>query len=1762
MPRPTRSDLIRGGTEGVDHSGDSEPFGRALRGEGADADEREDPHALASLYGGDQPLQQAQGRSAELPAAAHDDSPDGQRDHQRPPEEGDQKGLRDHTGHGRGPSRVRGAQQLAVLRAPGDPAEVCGLGDAHSPRGSVRLPPSSSGGMASREQGQASGHAQRHQGDQEEVGQPQGWGGERSFLRIQEHVRSRGDAVSDHAADGQHAPAPEGGSGDHQGRASSQEDSRDACVRGRLLHGLLQRGEHGLGLGDAGSSAACVDVDDSCVAYEGNGSSHLDVKDNWESLPEAKARHLTQCSDRLLPEAFEALVGHQRVELLEVACSPDSILTSTMQKVTKQESAARRCSLFNTFDLSTNRGIHGVINEINTLQPKHVWLSPICGPYSVMQNINQRSPSQCEDLARKRREALKQYVGCALIYRFCIQQGIHCTWEWSQSCQAWRLPLIQELVRKFQPFFAIVRGCRVGLCDKHGSLVSKGWKLMTTHKLLAERMTLPCQCGPKTVHVKCEGSVTSTTAYYTPDFGRRVCQALLQGSDRETVSKELNGAQVLHAQFGVGLLCQCQHGKEHDANLQCGMCALNQQKSISGDQHDHNMCQEHEGSHEGSHEVCQDLKPQKSISGLQHDTPVSHVHGRSHEGFPRTQVQHAMVGQPSGDGPQPMEGILSREEIRRRLYLLHSATGHGPISHLIQALRRRGVSSEVMEEAQKFSCSVCQERRRPKPRPMSTLEPHPPKWTTVATDVGHWIHPKTREHVQFVLTIDEGSRFRVGRIVLSGKKTHISAAQFLETFQESWTQYFGLPHTLRVDPDGTFRSATIQDFCDRHHIHYDIIPGEAHWKLGICEQAIQGAKYVMSKLAEENPETTPQEALAEATRIFNGRDLLRGYSPQQHALGRAPDHAGKFFPQSLDSPDLLVENATGEMSRTLERMKVAETSFLEWTNQQRLSKATHSKARRLDQYSPGDLVFIWRKQVSGQAAVKGGSFIGPARILAVEVKQSTDGSPKESSSIWCVRGRRLLKCSPEQLRMASERETILAELDAGQYEDWDFHRVAQQLGGNEFLDVSHELPGEEEWRRAQDPEHEWQPMTRCRGKRGVRAGAVPPPPPLGQSTASSSRQRSRSRVPPQRGPADGHLASPPWWQQQSVQESVMMAENSFWCDTSAAVSVEVEMPHTRSSSERALEDLPTYLAYNLKRRTAVEVSEKRLTPEERAQFQSAKAVEVNNFIAARAFEAVPERLRPSRDQAIRMRWILTWKTKDDGTRRPKARAVLLGYQDPSYERRATHSPTTTRQTRQLQLQVAASKGFTMRKGDVTGAFLQSRPYPDDLYCIPCPEICEAMGLAPETITRVKKACYGLVDAPLEWYRSVCQFFQSLGLQRIWSDPCCWVFAPEGTTLGIISAHVDDFLFSGDEKEGRWLQILESIKQKFKWGDWEHQRFVQCGVLLEQHADFSFSLSQEKYVGDLKYINLRAHRKRDKQAPTEEFEKTQLRALLGGISWHAQQVAPHFSAEVGLLLSEVNQSTIDTINRANHLLDRVKEMRQHRLKVHAIPVEELALFAWVDAASQNRTDGSSTQGLVLGAASKRLLAGSCEDISLVGWASQKIDRKCRSPGAAEAMAAVNGEDHLYFARFQLSEMLGMAADVRNVDASVNSVIGCLITDSRNVFDKLETEVMVLKGAEKRTDIELLSLKAAQANNQVIIRWVHGEAQLSNGLTKANEYKELLLFYRMHHRWRIVEDDEKASARRRKTMGLAPLEVSKGNSELKEKSCSFGDDVQNI
>ena len=256
-----------------------------------------------------------------------------------------------------------------------------------------------------------------------------------------------------------------------------------------------------------------------------------------------------------------------------------------------------------------------------------------------------------------------------------------------------------------------------------------------------------------------------------------------------------------------------------------------------------------------------------------------------------------------------------------------------------------------------------------------------------------------------------------------------------------------------------------------------------------------------------------------------------------------------------------------------------------------------------------------------------------------------------------------------------------------------------------------------------------------------------------------------------------------------------------------------------------------------------------------------------------------------------MRWILTWKVKDDGSAKPKARAVLLGYQDPSYEHRAMTSPVMTRQTRQIMLQVAANNGWQLFRGDVSGAFLQGRDYPDTLRCIPCEEICDAMKIPRGSVTRLRRACYGLVDAPLDWYKTVAEYLESLGLERLRSDACSWIWRPNGTIQEMIAGHVDDFLFGGPAESPAWQHILNQIKERFRWGDWDSKDFVQCGVRIRQ-TDQGFTLSQSSYVSEIPEVPINSSRRKEQNQETTSWEKTKLRAVLGGISWHAQQVAPH------------------------------------------------------------------------------------------------------------------------------------------------------------------------------------------------------------------------------------------------------------------------------
>ena len=1600
----------------------------------------------------------------------------------------------------------------------------------------------------------------------------------------------------------------------------------------------------------------------------------------------------------VVPNMFESLVGQKRLDLLEVMCEPDSLLTQTFHNRTGRSDSACRCSLWCGHDLSTPGGLSVVLEQIRVLKPRNVWLAPPCGPFSPLQNINQRTPAQLQDLKAKRANATRIYESTLEIVKVCIQLGIHVAVELSERSEAWRLPVLQKLRLHMGLHTAVTKGCSVGLRGQGGQLMQKGWRVVTTHARLADMLHKPCRCPSNYQHAKCEGADARNSSRYTPEFCRLVFEAFRKEGNFREVVQECSGESCLHSEFGYGLRCTC--GELHRQEV-CGSCMVQGTqteetetnylstvaRNLEAEASDllkehprpsleqvHKLLEKHplkntgssrrnqigssdytlfgtyaHGNHYGLTNRTRDLPnlcqcintalkahmppglkwssfavnhgsclpvhrdchnspehPNASIGfgeyrdgglwiegkeslcgrkgrvsirtnghgevieGSEYDIRMKPVvfspkswHGscawsgdrwvvtvfvsratpeRSQEAFPAT---HRRLGQKQRDPD---------EVIKKQLYLLHCATGHSPSKHMIQALKRRGADERTLKLAADFKCSICQEKCRPQARNLATLEPLPPKLSTICADIGHWVHPHTEESIYFMLIIDEGSRYRTSRIISRGPRQAPNAQQCLHYLQEGWVQYFGYPRCLRLDPAGAFRSQAVEDWCDRHSVFLDIVPGEAHWKIGACENAVHGVKEVMQKLCLHDSELTSEEALSEATTCFNHKELIRGFSPAQHILGPLPDETGRFLSGCKQlPPDLLCENSAGEFERAVNRRSEAEKALCDWQARQRLQRAKHSRHRPCYDYQPGELVFYWRCQDAQkgrrQPGGKHGRFLGPARILATESRRDESGHLRPGGAVWLVKGRSLLKCSPEQLRRPSEREELLESLAAphDQQAPWTYHMVAEQIGGNRYEDISTELPEADEWHRAQQPEEELQPSRYAsRQKRQPDSpadGAESGPMELEPETipGEASRERSRSRGP--RGPgATSALTATAWW--SDVKEPT--AESAYWMDKHAAVEIEIALPSSQRGLAKTWSNLSAHFVGSMKRK-AVELSERRMTAQELEAFKGAKAIEVKNFVASQAFEILPDHLKPDRAQAIGMRWILTWKLKEDGSRKPKARAVLLGYQDGSYEHRATTSPVMTKQTRQLLLQMSAWKGWQVRKGDVTGAFLQSRAYPDKLYCVPCPEICEALGIPPGSVTRVQKACYGLVDAPLEWYRSVDSFLQQLGFERLWSDSCCWALREEGVLRGLISGPVDDFLFAGKSGDTLWESKLQAIKDHFKWSDWEQGKFTQCGVIVEQ-TEAGFELSQPQYLDNLHEISVNATRRKNREDPTSEKERTQLRALLGGLSWHAQQVAPYLAADAGLLLTEVTRSTVDTIIRTNMLLAHAKVKQSYRMKIHSFSPEDKIMFvAWVDAANANRVNGGSTQGILVGATTENIMEGDICGVTPVLWHSQKIDRACRSPGAAEAQAAVNGEDDLFSTRFQWAEMLHGNPNLHAPDETVKLVKGTVVTDSRNVYDKLETEVLVIKGAEKRTSIELLALKQAQACTGLQMRWVHSEAQLANSLTKSGGQREYDLFYRMGHKWRLVEDQSMMSARRRKELGLQPLEQSVKRSE---------------
>ena len=130
---------------------------------------------------------------------------------------------------------------------------------------------------------------------------------------------------------------------------------------------------------------------------------------------------------------------------------------------------------------------------------------------------------------------------------------------------------------------------------------------------------------------------------------------------------------------------------------------------------------------------------------------------------------------------------------------------------------------------------------------------------------------------------------------------------------------------------------------------------------------------------------------------------------------------------------------------------------------------------------------------------------------------------------------------------------------------------------------------------------------------------------------------------------------------------------------------------------------------------------------------------------------------------------------------------------------------------------------------------------------------------------------------------------------------------------------------------------------------------------------------------------------------------------------------------------------------------------------------------------------------------------------------------------------NSMDNHEFIKLSFIDLQGSRVlDLRRSDDYLQEFSSVVVCDARNVYDGLaKVETSGLHMEEKRTAIELLGVKERVQQANVMIRWVDGDQELADSLTKPWVYEQLLKALDLGC-WMIVFDEAMLSAKKKRQL----------------------------
>ncbi|KAJ9553888.1 hypothetical protein OSB04_017933 [Centaurea solstitialis] len=218
---------------------------------------------------------------------------------------------------------------------------------------------------------------------------------------------------------------------------------------------------------------------------------------------------------------------------------------------------------------------------------------------------------------------------------------------------------------------------------------------------------------------------------------------------------------------------------------------------------------------------------------------------------------------------------------------------------------------------------------------------------------------------------------------------------------------------------------------------------------------------------------------------------------------------------------------------------------------------------------------------------------------------------------------------------------------------------------------------------------------------------------------------------------------------------------------------------------------------------------------------------------------------PKGHRVIGTKWIFRNKTGERGiVIKNKARLVAQGYtQEEGIDYDDVFAPVARIEAIRLFLAFASYKGFKVYQMDVKSAFLYGT-IDEEVYVSQPPGFEDPK--YPDKVYKLRKALYGLHQAPRAWYDTLSSYLLENKFERGVIDKTLFIKRTK-TDMLLVQIYVDDIIF-GSTKDDMCKEFEELMHKKFKMSSMGELTFF-LGLQVKQKTDGIF-INQSKYVATM------------------------------------------------------------------------------------------------------------------------------------------------------------------------------------------------------------------------------------------------------------------------------------------------------------------------